>query len=712
MRPVTCFLVCWIVAFAPCGASEDKVVLVDFETAADKVFEQQPNVFIVKENAKSGAHALKVAHPPGGESYEGIAIADPARLKLIREHFKEFPLLCLDIFNPNAFPVSYGASASDAKSTSYGTRYNNEGFYAPPGWSTFRLNLTGLTRSSSNTFSEREPLDITTLKGLSICTFDHQHPKAVMVFFDALRLEGTGLPKVDGLLAFDFGPSKSAVFPGFQGVHENTLYASALGFGWKNPLGSWHRRAGPPDDLGGDYGCGDAFLIELKSGPGAYVVQMCIDRFDDWGQPFRFTRRTVTLNGKTVHDEKLNGETFLKTRYLRYEQDEDTPHMDIWESRVKPLLPVHAFEAAVGADGKLDVRVAAEGGTPGIISFLVVYPKSKESEGKAYLTALELRRKQMYADIYPFTPPMPDHEKPKPSAEEQARGYVTFTRSTQADIVCQSAPTAQERGAPLVLSVCPGQREAAQIGIVPLKKIEGARVTATDLAGPGNARIPASAIELRKIRNLLRKRGYSTQFTLEPCLLQGFEALTFEPAVTRGLWLTLKVPAEAVPGEYAGKVKIEAEGKAQEIPLKLTVYPFTLEKADDISLSGMNTTPGFWNNWYADLNEPWWTAADAALRDLADHRFNAVTGGPSMAFKCLKEGKADIDFADADRWMALAVKHGLTMPGDSYQGMDVGLPRSSGKDCMAANEQYARSQYGIGYGELIKLAYGAVEVHA
>ena len=455
-------------------------MLADFETPADRIFEKMPNVTIVAKHQKSGTHALQVSHPPNtGESYWGISIDSPAYLNPIRESARALPLLCLDIYNPQPFPVPYGVGVSDARSVSYGTRYNDDGLLAPPGWSTFRLNLTGMTRSSSANFSTREPLDLTTIKRVNITTFAHKQPVPVILYFDCLRLEGTGLPAVDGLQAFDFGPSKSAVFPGFQGVNENTIYDASRGFGWRHPLPSWHRRAGPPDDLGGDYGSGDAFRVDLKSGPGTYVVAMCIDRFDEWGSPQVYTRRTVTLNGKIVHDEHMDGATFLNTQYLRYEFEEDTPGMDIWERRVKPALPLRVFEAEVNANGTLDIRVATEGKTPGIISFAVVYPKAREIAGRAFLDALEKRRKEMYADSFRLAVPPPDNGPCQPTAQEQAHGYVTFARSIDADIACAATPAAHERGAPLVLSACPGQREAIQLGLLPLARIEGVKITAT-----------------------------------------------------------------------------------------------------------------------------------------------------------------------------------------------------------------------------------------
>ena len=44
------------------------------------------------------------------------------------------------------------------------------------------------------------------------------------------------------------------------------------------------------------------------------------------------------------------------------------------------------------------------------------------------------------------------------------------------------------------------------------------------------------------------------------------------------------------------------------LPVKLTVHPFTLDKADDVTISCTGTTGGHWRV-YADLNERWWKAA-------------------------------------------------------------------------------------------------------
>ena len=85
-----------------------------------------------------------------------------------------------------------------------------------------------------------------------------------------------------------------------------------------------------------------------------------------------------------------------------------------------------------------------------------------------------------------------------------------------------------------------------------------------------------------------------------------------------------------------------------------------------------------------------------------------------MALKSIANGAAVIDFTDADRWMEMAKKYRMTMPGDSYQGFDVdfGFGIDTRENCIATNEERAKQKWGMGFGEVIKIAYAEVERHA
>ena len=227
---------------------------------------------------------------------------------------------------------------------------------------------------------------------------------------------------------------------------------------------------------------------------------------------------------------------------------------------------------------------------------------------------------------------------------------------------------------------------------------------AGDFTGPGGTKIPAAAIDIKKARHYFKRFGNGSSMQLRPLVLQTFKALELTPGFTRPLWIAVKVPDKATAGQYKGSLKITYGDHSLDMPLNLTVSSFALDASDDISLSGMGSGSGytFWRESYPDATELWWDAADKIMALQAEHGFNALTGGPGMKLRGIKDGKADIDFTDADRWMDLARNHGLTKFGDSYIGFDVaGIPQDG-----------STGAFGLSYGDVLKASYGVVEQHA
>ncbi|MFC1582225.1 glycoside hydrolase domain-containing protein [Planctomycetota bacterium] len=705
----TCAAILILLTVAGSALAEGPLPLTDFETEADARYAKPPNIVVVEAHAKTGTHALRITHP-ADQGYYGLRFDTPDMLKIIRAGIAKNPILTMDIFNPQDKPISFSASGGDHLSKDYGSRYNEDGLIAPPGWSTFRLNMTGLLCSNSRNFSQRRPLDASQLRFITLFLCPHKGPEPIVLYLDNVRLEGHGLPFFEGLKAFDIGPSASAVFPGFTGVNEKKIYTPGAGFGWKGPMSGWFRSVTNPDDLAGDFGSGAAFLVELA--PGSYVVNVCIDQFGEWGTPPRNTSRTIELNGKAVWSETLSGEEFLRKKYLRFEQSEDTPWTDLWEDRVKAALPIRSFKTEVGADGLLTLRLKATGGTPATLSMLVAYPAGRAVEGEAFMASLDKVRKEAFRSLVVFQPPAAEGPAPEADAADKTRGFIPFVRHTQKSIAAGAVPASAERNTAVSVPCPPGERVSGQIGLFPLEKVSELKVTVSDLAGPAGASIPASAVTVRKIRNFAARGG--SLMRLVPRILQPFKDLELRPGLTRGLWLTIQVPAGTAAGLYKGTLSIDSGDKHAGIAVKVTVLPFTLDKADDVVISCTGTRAAPWRGWYPDLEDRWWRIAEKVAADQAAHGMNALTGGPGFKLKGIKDGKAEIDFTDADRWMALANRYGLTMRGDSYQGFDVqlGFWVSQGPDCMAQNEANARRLYGISFSELIGIVYAEVQTHA
>jgi MYXO-CTERM domain-containing protein len=111
------------------------------------------------------------------------------------------------------------------------------------------------------------------------------------------------------------------------------------------------------------------------------------------------------------------------------------------------------------------------------------------------------------------------------------------------------------------------------------------RATATDLAGPG-APIPvrlyrAALITLSSPSSLDGGTG-----AWPDALVPAVDELAGEPrnafpfsvpaGETRAVWAEVHVPADAPAGEYRGSVSLSWDGGGATVPVKLTVWPFTL----------------------------------------------------------------------------------------------------------------------------------------
>ena len=68
----------------------------------------------------------------------------------------------------------------------------------------------------------------------------------------------------------------------------------------------------------------------------------------------------------------------------------------------------------------------------------------------------------------------------------------------------------------------------------------------------------------------------------------------------QGFWLNVSVPVDAAPGDYSAALTFSYNGgKSEQIPVKLTVYDFTLD-----SVPTFHTSFSIWEDWlaYGELN--------------------------------------------------------------------------------------------------------------
>ena len=129
--------------------------------------------------------------------------------------------------------------------------------------------------------------------------------------------------------------------------------------------------------------------------------------------------------------------------------------------------------------------------------------------------------------------------------------------------------------------------------------LRGLKASISDLAGPRGAAIPASAVTLRyAVADLPREAANVNRFD---SLLEAPPAgvpvrqkqparnwvrtLPGQPAPVYGavvpVWVTVRIPADARPGDYAGTLRVSTNGKVFAVPVTLRVSGFKLPDPRD-----------------------------------------------------------------------------------------------------------------------------------
>jgi len=137
----------------------------------------------------------------------------------------------------------------------------------------------------------------------------------------------------------------------------------------------------------------------------------------------------------------------------------------------------------------------------------------------------------------------------------------------------------EEKGEALCIAAARNEADAAQLVLRPEKALHGLTVEAADLAGPDGARIPASALEVLKVRYVLVTRPTDAAGCVGwwPDPLPPLKApLDLEAGRNQPLWVRVKVPEKAAAGTYRGTVRLKAAGWSAEVPVRLRVFDFAL----------------------------------------------------------------------------------------------------------------------------------------
>ncbi len=219
-----------------------------------------------------------------------------------------------------------------------------------------------------------------------------------------------------------------------------------------------------------------------------------------------------------------------------------------------------------------------------------------------------------------------------------------------------------DAGSALQLAGTPGEMVIGALGLYAPEALGAITVDAEPLAGePGALRVAPEVQQMVFMPRRTNYYGRGMTFYYVPDFLLDADSFDAPAGQTTGLWVSLRVPSDAAPGEYAGRITLHAGDFERSIPVTLRVYPFTLADTPD-QVRHLYLDGGRWNA----MSEP--LVLDE-IADVRDHGYESVplSAGGEMV---VEDGRiTGYRLSDSSRRMIrLALEGGLRGPFGFWTG--------------------------------------------
>jgi hypothetical protein len=330
----------------------------------------------------------------------------------------------------------------------------------------------------------------------------------------------------------------------------------------------------------------------------------------------------------------------------------------------------------------------------------------KAADGERFLNYTKERRRFYFDNASKRVLHQPTGDPLQPTAEDTQQGAVFFQRDLMKNIFYNDTPFRSETGNPLTGDAFAGETQPLIAGVVPLKDLGHVKVAISDLAGPGGASIPASAIDTGYGSYRIIRMGLDgSVYTIEPRWILPKADVDLPKGQTRSFWFTVHTPANAAPGVYNGKVTVTpAAGTPATMPVRFTVRKGTLD-ATDIPVGPFG----------GGIRSPWFSEdpaaqrfteelTDKSLRLLRSRGFTMFSGMPTIPFD-LPNGHPMLHFVVADQQMRMAKNLGF-MAVSSY-GAGIG-----GLDDYHQDLDRMKAAGYTNYTQFVRALYNKIQQHA
>ncbi len=491
---------------------------------------------------------------------------------------------------------------------------------------------------------------------------------------------------------------------GFIAITPATRYSKERGYGLKDARVWRAFDALQPDPLYQDFLCIEAGGLAVDVPNGKYRVFVNLDSPSGfWGEYQTYRRRSVLAEGRPVVDETMDFEAF-NAKYFRFWDVEDRPGDVTFDKYQRTYFREKLFDVQV-ADGQLNLEFRGENWAC-CVSAVVIFPAAEEARGRAFLDFVAARRRFYFDNYFKRVVHRPTGDPLQPTVDDRSRGYVLFHRDAMKDVYANDTPYKNERADRLRAEAFAGEYEPVTLGLVPLRDLGKVAVAVTDLTGPGG-RIPSKSIDLGFVSyRLSRVTAEGSVYTISPRLIMPGGLAEVPAGLTRRYWLTVRTPADARPGLYAGTVTIRPEkGGVARVPMEIRVLAGTLDPVD-IPAGPFGYQVGI--PWYDD--DPRAAAFNGrmneqSLRKMREYGFTAFSGAPSIAYRGFSGGKPVLDFGAADARMKQAKDLGflaVVSYGAGVSGIDA--YHIDGSQMAAAGLK--------DYASFLKAVYSAIQGHS
>jgi len=551
---------------AASGASD--IVICNFDTMGKADAGENTKITVVSEHAAAGKKALRVDCAEGG--WPGITVYGfPA-------DWSGVEYLAVDVYNPGSKAVELCGWVKDDPKASLQNRFNFDGLMAEPGQHTVRLCLARASKGNGT------PLNTGNILGLVLGP--NQGQGAVTLFLSNLRLEplteSWNCVVPPGGVGFKFGPTP---LPGLINISSQSVFSAQTTAGFASTAGLVFQAGQWPDPLTGGFVLqrqGKEYEFKVNLPNGDYLVWLSAGKVirptwllnghlvqQDNPRHFLLAVGNTTVLDQTVDDVQLAGTNYMG-RFLLAPSPVRPERM--WETYVNVMYPGTVHSARV-TDGVLSFRLVNH-----FLSAIVIVPAAKKAEFEKTVQSIRENRIAAFTsnvkvpNTLAEAPGTGDYAIWVPGATKLS-GEVKTTTYIPDALGPTSVPSEESERKPAQLKAAgvPGQRVIMSLAVTPNVDLGRCTLVLADLTGPG--KIPASNIQGYFQNHFYNGKDWIGS-VLSPTL-----TLEMDKGITRPLWLRVRVPVDAKPGNYKATFTFKpGNGKSTDVPVEFEVYPFKL----------------------------------------------------------------------------------------------------------------------------------------